>query len=258
MVRTLPRELPRVFRLRSAVDDALLLRRVGDLARGLDAVVIVPSHDAALMRGAVAVEGATATRLGLPAVPEASETIGITRIVEVARLTGARFHIAGVFTGAGAALVEAHKALVTASVFASHLLVDEGALLSHRYDTRLLFRPPLSSSSSRLALLAAVKRGSLCISSGHHLVPKRERDLEMTRATPGLSSLSSLAALLTTTAEAALSPTLSPTLSTAELQTALSTLPARVLGLAPAPPLTVPTAGDDDLHRLLLNRGIRQ
>lgn len=249
MVRTLPRDLPRVFRLRSAVDDALLLRRVGDLARGLSAVVIVPPHDAALMRGAVAVEGATATRLGLPAVPEASEAIAVARIVEVARLTGARFHIAGVFTAAGAALVEAHKDLVTGSVFASHLLLDESALLAHRYDTRFLARPPLPSSSSRQALLAAVKRGALCVSSGHHSVPKRERDLEMTRATPGLSSLSSLASLLSTSASTAL--------STAELQTALSTTPARVLGIAAVPPQGRPTAADDDLHRLLQTRETR-
>ncbi|MDP2344613.1 MAG: hypothetical protein Q8O67_26930 [Deltaproteobacteria bacterium] len=224
MVKSLPAAWPRVLRLRAAVDDALLFRRIGAVASALGALVIVPSHDAALMKGAVAVEGAVATRLGLPSVPEASEHIAISRIIEVSKLTGARFHVAGVFSARGAALVDAAAGdgLVTGSVFPSHLLLDESALLACRYDTRLLTRPPLPTSSSRVALLDAVKRGALMVSSGHHAIPKRERDLEMDRATPGMTSLSSTARLL------------SSVLSAAELHRALSSGPAALLGI-PAP-----------------------
>lgn len=248
MLRALPAGAPRVLRLRSPIDDALLLRRVGDLARGKDALVVVAATDAALAHGGVVVEGAVATRLGLPSVPEASERIAISRIIEVAKLTGARFHVAGVFTAGGAALIAENAAAagadVSGSVYASHLLFDEGALLAHRYDTRLLTKPPLPTSTSRAALLAAVQAGTLSVSSGHHFVPKRERDLEMTRATAGMTSLSSLASSLSTL------------LTPAQLTAALATAPARILKIDP--PAQNPTKNSttttappaDDLYRL--------
>lgn len=224
MVKALPAGTPRVLRLRAPVDDALLLRRIGDLARALGALVMLPSTDRALAAGTIAVEGAVATRLGFAAIPEASERIGIARVVEIARLTGARFHVAGVFTAAGAAAVDAARAdgvAVSGSVFAPHLLLDEGALLACRYDTRVLHRPPLPTSTSRAALIAAVARGALVVASGHHHVPKRERDLEMAKAGPGMTALSSTAALLR------------PVLGDA-LRAAFHTGPAAILGVTRA------------------------
>ena len=247
MARALPAGTPIVLRLRAAVDDALLLRRVGALARGLGALVVVPSYDAALMQGAVAVEGAVATRLGLPGVPEASEHIAISRIIEVSKLTGARFHVAGIFTARGAALIEgaADDGLVSGSVFPSHLLLHEGALLERRYDTRFLARPPLPTSTSRDALLDAVRRGVLVVSTGHHAIPKRERDLEMDQASPGMTSLATSARLL------------SQVLSATELHRALSSGPAALLGVkAPsgaeiAAVVAAAVPVDDDLSSLV-------
>jgi dihydroorotase len=232
-----------VYRLPHAIDDAVILRRVGEIARARHAVVIAPSVDAGLAAGAVAVEGAVATRLGLPAMPEAAEAIGITRLLAVARLTGARIHVAGVFTAEGAALLASSgNERVTGSVHASHLLLDETALLARRYDTRFLRRPPLPTPASREALLAAVKAGTLLVSTGHTHVPKRERDLEPTRATPGGTSLASAARLLR------------PLLGDDVLARAFGTGPARVLGDArstpPAPPArSLSVDVDDDLHR---------
>jgi dihydroorotase len=234
-----------VYRLPQPIDDAVLLRRVGEVARARHALVVVPSVDAALSAGAVAVEGAVATRLGLPAMPEAAEVIGIHRILAVARLTGARFHIAGVFTAEGAALLAAAGApRVTGSVHAAHLLLDETALLARRYDTRFLRRPPLPTAASRAALVAAVRAGSLLVSSGHTHVPRRERDLEPVRATPGGTALASMARLLR------------PILGDDVLARAFALGPAACLGDAASPPAPPPpqpplsaTAEVDDLAR---------
>lgn len=232
-----------VWRLTEPTDDALLLRRIGDLARARGALVVLPSVDRSLSLGAVAVEGPVATRLGLSAMPEAAEAIGIARIVEVARLTGARFLVSGVFTAAGAALIADNAHLgVHGVVQAAHVLLDETALLKMPYDTRVLQTPPLPTAASREALLAAVKRGDLMLSSGHRHVPKRERDLEMNRASPGGTSLASSRRLL----GAVLSP--------AELTLAASTGPAALLRCAPV--LTATSAAsmatvDDDLSILV-------
>jgi dihydroorotase len=211
-----------VWRLREAVDDALLLRRIGELARAHDALVLVPPLDAALSAGAVAVEGAVATKLGLPALPEAAEAIALARLVEIARLTGGRFHVLGVWTGAGAAIVERSDGLLSGSVRATHLLFDESALLLHRYETQLLRWPPLPTASSREQLVEAVRRGSLLVGSGHVAVPRRERELEMIRATPGGTALASTARLLL------------PLLGQNVLQVAWRDGPRRLLGLPAA------------------------
>jgi dihydroorotase len=224
-----------VWRLREPVDDALLLRRIGELARAHDALVLVPSVDASLSAGAVAVEGVVATRLGLPALPEAAEAIALARLVEIARLTGGRFHVLGVWTGAGAAIIERSDGLVSGSVRPTHLLVDESALLQHRYQTQLLRWPPLPTASSREGLVQAVARGSLLIGSGHTAVPRRERELEMTRATPGGTALSSTARLLL------------PLFGADVLRAAWRDGPRRLLGLpAVDAPLSFSAAEADD------------
>jgi dihydroorotase len=239
-----PDEVRFIYRLPAPVDDAVLLRRVAETARARHALVITPSWDGALGAGAIAVEGAVATRLGLPAMPEAAEVIGLTRILAIARLTGARFHIAGVFTAEGAALLASSgNDRVTGSVFSSHLLLDETALLVRRYDTRFLRQPPLPTAASRHALIDAVKAGTLLVSSGHAHVPHRERDLEAVRATPGGTALASTARLLR------------PLLGDDVLVRAFGAGPARCLGddrtvprNAP-PPVDDAAAFDDDLAR---------
>ncbi len=239
-----PDEARFVYRLPAPVDDAVLLRRVAETARARHALIVAPSYDGALAAGAVAVEGAVATRLGLPGMPEAAEVLGIARILAVAKLTGARFHVAGVFTAEGAALLASSgNERVTGSVFASHLLLDETVLLRHRYDTRFLRQPPLPTESSRHALVEAVRSGVLLVSSGHSHVPRRERDLEPLRATPGGTALSSTARLLR------------PLLGDEALWRAFGSGPMRCLGdeatsARPAPlALDNDDVADDDLAR---------
>jgi hypothetical protein len=78
------------------------------------------------------------------------------------------------------------------------------------------------------------------VGSGHTFVPRRERDLELNRATPGGTSLSSTARLLR------------PLLGDDALTAAWRDAPRRLLGL---PPVTtpIPAGGvdDDDLSALV-------
>ena len=209
-----------VLRLLESTDDALLLRRALECARAADAVVMLPSVDARLSHKAVLVESAVSTRLGLSAVPEASEAIGVCRILELAALTGARVHIAHIFTARGIALVEQAQRdglRVSACVAALHLLLDERSHLARPYDTALRIWPPLPTQNAREALIDAVIRGTLCVSSGHGPAPKRERDLEMALATPGVATLELLL------------PALLPILGEQALVEALAMRPAAVL-----------------------------
>jgi dihydroorotase len=227
-----PPSLPRIVRL-APHRDTVLMRRVLETARACDALVIAESLDAVLSEGAVAFEGPIATRLGLPAMPDAAEGVGISTLLELARITGARVHIAGISTGRGLQLVEAAQRLsgdISASVHATHLLLDDTALLAHRYDTRLLLHPPLPRAADRALLTDAVVRGALCISTGHRWVPQRERDLEMDKASPGARML--MASL----------PALRMLLDDKTLQRALSLQPSALLGIVPPSPVTFTNA----------------
>jgi dihydroorotase len=190
---------PRVFRALEPVDDTEVLRRALELVAGLRGLAILPSVDGALSRRGVVVEGRVSTRLGLPGVPEAAEAIGTARVVELARLTGCAVHVAGVFTAAGALLVERARAdglPVSGSTTPLQLLLDEEQLLQRRYDSALRVWPPLPTAESRAALTDAVERGVLCIAAGHEVAPVREKALEFAVATPGARTLDVLVPLL--------------------------------------------------------------
>src|SRR5882757_5171327 len=71
---------------------ARLTRLVMDYCRSLDLPVIEHSEDVSLAAGAVMREGVTSTRLGLRGMPAAAESVCVARDVQLAELTGERFH----------------------------------------------------------------------------------------------------------------------------------------------------------------------
>jgi dihydroorotase len=188
-LRTLPTSMPRV--LWNNADTPLLTMRVFELAQAHKALVWSQSLDASLSRGASLFEGGVATRMGLPAMPHAAEAIRTAMLIEFARRTPVRLHIDGVSSARGVELIaNAQRAgqRVTGAVDIASLLHDEDELLSphdDRYLPASLPRVVWPTKSDRVALIDAVQAGVLVIASGHRHVPKRERDLEFTRATGG-------------------------------------------------------------------------
>ncbi len=231
-----------VWRMRRPTNDALLLRRLGDLARAHDAVVMVPALDAGLADDAVAFEGPVATRFGLKGMPEAAEAIGVARVLEIAALTGGRFHLTGLATARGVAMLEGGGVdVVTGSVNAVHLLLDDEAWARRPYDGRLLQRPPLPTAASRQALVDAVTRGVVMVASGHRAVRKRERDLEIGKASAGGTALRSAFHMLR------------ERFGDDVVDVAARVAPARVLGVAVPPTESAGTVVDvdDDLRVLV-------
>lgn len=181
------------------VDDAEVLRRAMEYAASFDKLVIAAGADAALSRGGVVAEGAIATRLGLAGIPAAAETVAVHRHLELARLTGCRAHVGPISTARALALVEAARADgvdVTADAHVWSLLLDEDEHLARPYDPWLRLQPPLRTDVDRDALVEAVRRGALFVSSGHRPSSPRFKDVELALAEPGGSTLSSVLPLL--------------------------------------------------------------
>lgn len=182
---------------RSWIADANVMRRVLGYARDLGLTVIAHAEDASLTAHAVATEGETATRLGLPAAPAVAEALAIARDLMLAEDVGATVHFRQVTTQAGFELVRAAKARgvrATCGITPAHLLLSDIAQSDFRTFMRL--SPPLRSETDRQAALAALADGTIdALCSGHDPRGPEEKRLPFADASPGMSGAETLLAL---------------------------------------------------------------
>ncbi|MGI4731617.1 MAG: dihydroorotase [Janthinobacterium lividum] len=208
------------------IADSGVMRRVLAYARDLDLTVIGHAEDGGLVGEAVATEGETATRLGLPAAPAIAEALAVARDVMLAEETGARLHLRQVTTAAALDLVRAAKRRgvpVTCGVTPAHFLLSDIAVSDFRTFARL--SPPLRDEADRLAVLAAIGDGTIdVIASGHDPRGPEEKRLPFVDAAPGMAGAATLLALsLTLVRDEVVTPD--------RLFAMLAAEPARVLGV---------------------------
>ena len=208
------------------IADSGVMHRVLAYARDLDLTVITHAEDGALTAGAVATEGETATRLGLPAAPAIAEGLAIARDLMLAEETGARLHVRQVTTAAGLDLIRAAKrrgVAVTCGISPAHLHLSDNTVSDFR--TFAHVSPPLRAESDRQACLAAVEDGTIdVIGSGHDPHGPEEKRLPFTDSRAGMAGAETLLPL-------ALMLVRDERVTMARLFTLLAANPARVLGL---------------------------
>jgi dihydroorotase len=179
---------------RGWIADSGVMHRVLMYARDLDVVVVSHAEDGGLAAGAVATEGETATRLGLPAAPALAEPLAIARDLMLAEETGARLHLRCVTTAAGFALVRAAKARgvrVTCGTTPAYLLLSDNAMSDFRTFAHL--SPPLRSEDDRKAALAALADGTIdLLCSGHDPRGPEEKRLPFADAGAGAADAATL------------------------------------------------------------------
>jgi dihydroorotase len=171
-------------------DTQVLLRAMQYASTHGNAVWLRP-QDAWLGRGGVAASGAVATRLGLPGVPAAAETVAVFTVLELMRATGCRVHLSRLSTQRAVELVRAAKAeglplSCDVSVHNLHLTdVDVGY-----FDTHYRLEPVLRSQRDRDALRAALADGTIdALCSDHTPVEQDEKRLPFAQAQPGATAL---------------------------------------------------------------------
>ena len=154
---------------RGWIADSGVMLRVLAYARDLDIAVVAHGEDGALTAGAVATDGETATRHGLPAAPAVAEALAVARDLMLAEESGARLHIRQATTAAAFDLIRAAKrrgVRVTCGITPAHLHLSDIAMSDFRTYAHL--SPPLRSEGDRLAARAAVADGTIdVLSSGH-------------------------------------------------------------------------------------------
>ncbi len=154
---------------RHSIANALVMRRALTYARDFGAVIAHETLDHDLAAGGVMNEGLFASWLGLPGIPREAELIPLERDLALARLTGGAYHAASVSTALSAAAVaraKADGADVTAGISINHLSLNENDVGEYRTFFRL--SPPLRAEEDRLAMVEAVRDGTIDIVVSSH------------------------------------------------------------------------------------------
>lgn len=173
------------------VIDSHLQRRANEYARELGLVIQTHAEDPSLRQGGVMHEGAVSQRLGLPGNPAEAESIMIFRDCEIARMTGARVHIAHVSSERGMRVIEWFKAQgapVTCEVTPHHLTLTDAAW--NDFDPIVKVAPPLRTAADVAYLRDAVRRGVVdCFGSDHAPHTRDEKDRDALTAPFGLPNI---------------------------------------------------------------------
>jgi dihydroorotase len=140
-------------------------------------------------------EGTLATLSGLKGIPAEAESIPLARDLQLAALTGARYHAAQVSVAASVALLTAARANadVSAGVSINNLALNENDVAPYR--TFFKLSPPLRSEDDRRAMVEALKSGAVdVIHSGHDPQDSEVKRQPFAEASEGAIGLETLLA----------------------------------------------------------------
>ncbi len=176
------------------VTNTLVLRRALEYAASYDLLVMIRPEDPWLRDAGCAHEGAVATRLGLPGIPETAETVALAQTLALVEHIGVRTHF-GPLSCARAvemiALARRRGLPVSADVTAHHLHLSEGDV--DGFNAYCHVTPPLRAAGDRDALRAGVARGEIVAICSDHQPHEADAKLNAFPLTePGISSLETL------------------------------------------------------------------
>jgi dihydroorotase len=190
--------------IRAISDDGLpvmnsqLMRKAMEYAQSFDIPVISHAEDLNLSNGGSMNEGAMSALLGVRGNPAASEEIMVAREIALARLTGARVHLAHLSTAQAVELVRRAKSdglKVTAEVTPHHLLLSDSDL--HTFCTHHKMAPPLRSDQDQAHLQKALNEGVIdIIASDHAPHGCVDKDTEFELAANGILGLQTTVPLM--------------------------------------------------------------
>jgi dihydroorotase len=173
-----------------ALTDNLVLLRALQYAATFDFAAWLRPQDAFLSKGGVAHDGEVATRLGLAGIPACAETIAVSTMLELARVSGVRLHLARMSTAAGVELRAAKRdgLRVTCDVAIHHAHLSEIDI--GYFDSNCNLVPPLRSLRDRDALREGLADGTVdALCSDHTPVDEDGKLIPFGEAEAGATGL---------------------------------------------------------------------
>ncbi|WP_439272338.1 dihydroorotase [Pseudochrobactrum sp. HB0163] len=210
---------------RKSLANTLLLRRALTYAKDFGAMIAHETIDPYLGTGAMN-SGLYASWLGLSGSPREAEVIPLERDLRLAAMTGGNYHAAQISCDMSVQALRRAKdqgTRVSAAVSINHLSLNENDIGEYRTFFRL--SPPLRNEDDRLAMIEAVRNGTVdVIVSAHNPQDVDTKRLPFADAEAGAIGLETLLG-------AALRLYHNDYLSLMRLVEVLSTAPARLYGL---------------------------
>jgi dihydroorotase len=211
---------------RRSLRNAKVMRNALTYARDFDTLVVHHTEDPDLAAAGVMNEGETATRLGLPAIPREAETIMLDRDLQLAALTGARYHAAQLSCAASLESLRAAKRArqnISAGAAIAHLALNENDVGPYR--TFFKMSPPLRGEQDRVAMVEALADGTIDVICSAHdpqdVEGKRQPFAEAADGAAGLETMLAVGLRLVHSGDVSLS----------RLIEAMSARPAALLSL---------------------------
>ncbi len=183
-----------VSNARNALGSTLIERRAFEYAATFGLTVFLHADDAALSADGCLHEGRVSTRLGLPGIPEAAETVAVARDLALIEQTGVRAHFCRLTTRRAVRMVARAQfdgVPVTADVAIPYLYFTD--VDASQFGPDYHFIPPLRTAEDREGLLQSLKSGTLGALCSDHQPHEPDAKLAPFPATePGASGLDSL------------------------------------------------------------------
>lgn len=181
------------------VANSELMRRALEYGRPFDALFMQHCEDKALSNEGVMNEGPVSLKLGLRGWPKAAEASMAARDIILAEATGGRVHFGHLSGRQSLDLLRWAKARglrVTAETAPHFFALSDAWLAEHPYDTRGKMNPPLGAEADRLAVIEALKDGTLdAIATDHAPHSSLDKAVEFDKAAFGVVGLETSLAL---------------------------------------------------------------
>ena len=193
-------------------------------AKEMGAVITAHCEDLFLAQSGLIHEGYISKKLGVPGIPSAAEDCGTAREIAAAVSIGAPIHICHVSTKGSVDLIRDAKNkgyAVTAETAPHYLMFTDEMLLNRDADYRM--NPPLRTETDRLAVIAAVRDGTIEAIATDHAPHTPEEKKDFKTAPNGVIGMeTSFSAVMTA---------MDGILSIDEIITLMSVNPAKILGI---------------------------
>jgi dihydroorotase len=189
---------------RQSIQSAGVMRAAMSYAANFDLPILHHTVDKSLAADGVMNEGTLATISGLKGIPLEAETIPLARDLQLAALTGARYHAAQISTAASIDLIANARSgavldrlngeaapQITAGISINHLSLNENDVAPYR--TFFKLSPPLRSEDDRQAMIEGLKSGVIDVIHSSHdpqdVEVKRQPFAEASEGAIGLETL---------------------------------------------------------------------
>lgn len=210
-----------------SVVNSHLMRLAIDYAKMSDLLLIQHCEDPLLSAGGVMNEGENSTLLGLKGDPGLSESVIVSRDIELVRYLGGRVHFAHMSLRRCVELIRFAKSQginVTAEACPHHFTLTDDAVKS--FDTRTKMNPPLRTQDDVDAIKEGLKDGTIdCIVTDHAPHTREDKEVDFDHAPFGIIGLETSVGLTITELVN------QKVLSWTEMVDRMSSAPAKIVGL---------------------------